>query len=193
MEMQAPLQYLIGAMYPHILYKNYTGVTPNSSLQYCKENTAPCFSLQLSEYIVDMREDGIHLSTGKKELFCIQARQVKTVVRVDIFKSYEKYYPHHLPTLFISSMSEETLAANAPKGMFGMNMEHFPNRQAVLAQAHSTNLTYHWRARNKDSCPVYLTEKNVNRIRSLYPHARWIDLSDSWIRDREPEHKEKCT
>lgn len=182
MPMQAPIQYLIYNLYPEIPYKNYTDMTACHSI---KENIAPCFPLQLQEYRVDLREDGIRVSAGKKQRFCIRAQDIKTVVRVDVFTSYAKFFPHHLPILFITKMTEEELAAKAPKNLRGSNADLLPNCQTMLAQAYATDLSMRWTARKTDSCTLHLTETNVNRVRTLYPHAHWIDLSDSWTKDRD--------
>lgn len=181
MPMQTTLQYLIHSMYPEIPYKNFTDMTPCHSI---RENIAPCFSLQLSDYRIDLQNEGIWVSANRKKRFCIPAQDIKTVVRVDIFTSYAKYLPHHLPILFITKMTEEELASNPPGKLCEMNTDLLPNRQTLLAHACASDLSQRWTVRKTDSCNLYLTETNIRRIRTLYPHACWIDLSDSWTKDR---------
>lgn len=190
MPMQTSIQYLIDTMYPEIPYKNFTDMTACPPI---KENVAPCFPLQLSDHRVDLREDGIYVSANKKKRFCIQAKDIKTVVRVDIFTSYAKYFPHRLPILFVTKMTEEELASNAPKNLRGIAPDLLPNRQALLAQACANVLSMRWTARKTDSCPLHLTETNANRIQALYPNAQWIDLSDSWAKNHGSRSRETGT
>lgn len=184
-EMHPALQYLIRQMYPQLPYRNYTGVTSYHVSRYsgARENQAVCFPLQLGEYEVRIETDGIHICNKKDEVSFVPAQQIKTVVRVDVFKGYEKYYPHHMPLLFITSMSEEELATQTTsRGYAGIHLGDTTN-QALLAMMAATYLTLRWNKSHKDCCVLYHTEKNLNALQTLYPHIYINDIAAAWLQD----------
>ena len=184
-EMHPALQYAIRQMYPQLPYMNYTGVTSYHASRYnsVRENQAVCFPLQLCEYEVRIETDGIHICNKKDEVSFIPARQIKTVVRVDIFKGYDKYHPHHMPLLFVTCMSEEELAAQtANRGYAGIHLGDTTN-QALLAMMAATYLTLHWKKNNAVCCAVHHTENNLNALRTLYPHIHINDIAATWLKD----------
>jgi len=186
LKMHPALQYAIRQMYPQLPYKNYTGVTSCHFARWGSnaDNQAVSFPLLFYQYPVRMESDGIHIST-KKEVSFIPAEQIRTVVRVDIFKAYNKYYPHHVPLLFVTSLSEEELAAKVPtKGYGGIRLND-ANNQALLAMMAATELAIRWNASRKDCCVLYHTEKNLETLRTLYPHIQINEIAANWLNDAE--------
>lgn len=184
-KMHPALQYLTCQMYPQLPYTNYTGVTSYHVSKYnsIRESQAVCFPLQHYEYEVRIETDGIHISNKKDEVSFIPAQQIKTAVRVDVFKGYEKYYPHHMPLLFLTSMSEEELATQtSSRGYAGIHLCDTTD-QALLAMMAATYLTLHWNKSHKDCCVLHHTEKNLNVLQTLYPHIHINDIAAAWLQD----------
>ncbi len=181
--MQPVLQVLIRVMYPQLPYKNYTEIKSTSKSTYLPKNMIPCFALQAALYYTTIQEDGIHISTKKKPISHIAAQSVKTVVRVDIFKNYERNWPDHIPMLFVSTLSAEELAAKAPQTMFSESTDAFPNKRALLAYAYASRAAMRWRVKYQDCCPLPCTQTFMTQLRECCPQAEWIDLSESWLND----------
>lgn len=185
LEMHPALQYAIWQMYPQLPYMNYTGVTSYYASKYdsVRENKAVCFSLQVYESEVHIQTDGIHICNKEDEVSFIPAQQIKTVVRVDIFKGYNKMYPHHMPLLFVTCKSEEELAAQTVnRGYAGIHLGDMTN-QALLAMMTATYLTLHWKKNNTDCCVVHHTENNLNALQRLYPHIHFNDIAATWLQN----------
>ena len=120
LDMHPALQYSIRKMYPQLPYKNLTDITSPylSRFSTLPEKRSVCFSLQASEYTFRMEPDGIHIETSKEEIFSIPAQQIKTAVRVDMFRSYDKLNPPHTPLLFLSTISEDDLIEHPSPRLF---------------------------------------------------------------------------
>lgn len=187
LQMQPALQYLIQHMYPQLPYKNYTGVTACYAARFSdiKEDRAICIPMALWDYRIDLKPDGIHICTKKEEVSFISAQQIKTAVRVDIFKGYEKHYPHHLPLMVISCLTEGALAWQADEWEYGENSMRLPNRQALLAMITATEQALRWTVKKKDYCVMHYTEKNLQTIRTLYPAVCVNDIAANWIYDTD--------
>ena len=186
--MHVSLQYSIRQMYPHLPYRNYTGVTSQhaSRSMYIADHRAVCLTMRLDENEVYMEPDGIHILTRKKEkVSFIPAQQIKTAVRVDIFRGYEKFYPHHMPLLYISGMSEEELASCYFGGGDGGFYLNLPADQALMTITAATFLAARWNRRETDSCVIFHTENNLEALRTLYPHVQIIETSAMWLDDVE--------
>ena len=153
LNMHAALQYAISQMYPHLLYKNYTEINSSYVAKYrmfspnygglSKKGTLYAPS-SLYAYNVRLEPDGIHISNKKKEVSFIPAQRIQTVVRVDIFKPYEKNHPHHVPLLFVACMPEERLAKyTISNGYAGFHLNSTADN-ALLAMTTATYLASHW-------------------------------------------------
>ena len=184
--MDSAVQYSVCQIYPNLTYKNYTGVDSHCAPRFSvhKQNEAVCFGIQRYEYEVHMEIDGIHIFTlkGKEESF-IAAQKIQTVVLVDIFQGYSKYHPHHMPLLFITSMSEEELAAQVSSKGYGEICLGESASQGLLAMMAATYLTLHWNRNNKDSCIIHHTESNWLTLQTLYPHIHINDIAATWLYD----------
>ena len=184
-EMHPAVQYSLGQMYPQLPYMNCTGVTSCHIPRFSgfKENRAVCGLLELCPYEAHFEADGIHISTKRKELLFIPEEQIKTAVRLDVFKRYERHYPHHMPLLFITTMSEEELALQAVEKDHNMFLPNEPHKQALLAMMVAMRLSLRWNKKEKNSCVVYHTQKNLDALRCLYPHVQINDISENWLGD----------
>jgi hypothetical protein len=184
--MDSALQYSVCQIYSNLTYKNYTGVTSHCAPRFSvhKQNEAVCFGIQRYEYEVHMDVDGIRISTlkGREECF-IAAQKIQTVVLVDIFQGYNKYYPHHIPLLFITSMSEEELAAQVSSKGYGELCLGESASQGLLAMIAATYHTLHWNRNDKDCCIIHHTENNWLTLQTLYPHIHINDIAATWLYD----------
>jgi len=166
LNMHAALQYAISQMYPHLLYKNYTEINSSYVAKYrmfspnygglSKKGTLYAPS-SLYAYNVRLEPDGIHISNKKKEVSFIPAQRIQTVVRVDIFKPYEKNHPHHVPLLFVACMPEERLAKyTISNGYAGFHLYSTADN-ALFAMTTATYLASHWNIHKTDYCIFFYT------------------------------------
>ncbi len=153
------LVYILRSLFPNMTYRNYTSVTPSYTMQ----------------------SDGIHLLREKNEMFCLQAQDIKTVAVVDTLRPYSKTTPYRLRILLVSSLTERELAERAPKRLFGADADAFHNNTRLLAMRAAARETALWTIRHTQFCPICGTAKNLSDLKRLYPHAQWIDLSESWL------------
>ena len=134
-----------------------------------------------------MREDGIHISSPKSELTFIPAAQLKTAVRLDVLYGYNKLYPHHMPMLFITTMTPEELAVQGD-GIRCGGLE-FPQADSreFRALVAARYLAWHWK-QNREKCwVIHYTEKNLRTLQTLYPHIRINELSSGWLKNAEAD------
>lgn len=183
LEMHPAVQYSLRQMYPQLPYMNCTGVTSCHIPRFSgfKENRAVCGLLEFYPYEAHIEADGIHISTKRKDLLFIPAQQIKTAVRVDIFRGYAKHIPHHIPLLFITTMSEEELALQAVEKDHKMFLPNEPHKQALLAMMAAMRLAPNWNKSKKNCCVVYHTQKNLDALKTHYPHIQINDISANWL------------
>lgn len=177
--MHSAVQFSVRKMYPQIPYENYTlTVSPFSRTN---EDEIISYPMQVGIRKIYMQPDGIHIFNNKKDVAFIPALQIKTAVRVDIFREYDKYFPHHIPLLYISDMSESELAEHrTSRGYSGFKLDKSDN-QALLAMTAATYLAGTWRIARKNSCVIHLTKKNLETVQTLYPHVQFNDISSCWL------------
>lgn len=180
-DMHPSLQHALKKTLPQIPYKNLTNVRTLHISQFSEipKNEVMCFGLQMHKYYFHMKRDGIHIETAKKEISFIPAEQIKTAVRVDSFMGYNKYYPHHIPLLFITTMSEKELA-DLPFAKLGTNEADDPTLLAMNAAHH---LAFRRSKNKKDSCVIPLTKQNLDILRARYPDVQIIETASNWIFD----------
>lgn len=187
LRMHPSLQYAIQKMYPQLPYMNYTGLTEYKAKKHSgfSENQAVCFRTQAQEYEAHIEADGIYVRNFHEEILFIPAQQIKTAVQVDVFSGYRKFYPHHIPVLYITSLSEEELASHAfsrGKGVFRVNL---PFDQAHMAMTAASCLAQYWTTNEKNACVLYHTEKNLLSIQTLYKHVRINTVSENWLENTD--------
>ena len=109
MTMNPVVQHQIHNLYTQLPYKNYTGITGYKVNAFFDNTTAPCFWMPIEPCSVKIQEDAVILYTQKEEKRRFLLRDIKTIVRVDIFKSYDRMFPHHVPVRFLSVYAPEEL------------------------------------------------------------------------------------
>lgn len=187
LRMHPSLQYAIRKAYPQLAYMNYTGLTEYRSTKNSgfSENQAICLRRQIQEYEVYMESDGIHVRNYYEEVSFIPAQQIKTAVQVDVFQGYRKHYPHHIPILYVTCLSEEELASHAlsrGKGVFRVDI---PFDQAHMAMTAASCLAQCWTVKEKNACVLYHTDKNLKTIQTLYKHVCINNVSENWLKNTD--------
>ena len=139
-----------------------------------------CFGPQMyNKYYFYMKRDGVHIETAKKDISFIPAEQIKTAVRVDFFMGYSKYYPHHIPLLFITTMSAKELADH-PFAKLRMNKA---DDATLLTMNAAHHLAFRWSPKKKDFCVIPLTKQNLDTLRAICPNAQIMENASDWIFD----------
>lgn len=170
MTMDPVVQHQIRKLYPQLPYKNYTCITGKQATPYFDKTKAPCFWMPMEACSFAIQEDVIVLYTKKEEKRRFLLRDIKTIVRVDIFRSYDKYFPHHFPLLFLSvhSLVDATQEGVAEERLFQVYQT-------------ATKEAMRWTVKKDDCCNLPYTPELVSRLHAQCPDAQWIDLSDGWI------------
>lgn len=184
-EMHSAFHQAIRDLYPHLPYKNFTGITsPHvSRCSETPENLAFCFKMQAAPYVFRMEPDGIHIKEKEKEFFLLPAEQLKTAVRVDVFKGDSKLIPPHSPLIFLTAMSEEALARLPYAKGYSLFHLNRPENQPLSAMMAATYLTHCWDKTKKDHCAIPHTAQNLETLRTLYPHVTINGISAEWLYD----------
>ena len=182
-EMKPEYQYLLRLLYPQLPYMNCTDVTsycakPNA---YSEDNHTVNIWLNLPGRMVEFEPDGLYLSSKKEKTMCIPAKEMKSIVRVDAFLSWHKHYPHHLPLVMVSCMTEEDLAYLVPRVVWDCVDEKVPNRQALLAMVGASRMAMRFAPPDQYCCVLHLTENNLRMLREMYPHACFNEMSACWM------------
>jgi len=174
MTMDPVAQHQIHKLYTHLPYKNYTDITGYKTNPYFDNTKAPCLWMPTAPCSVEVREDAVVLYTKKEEKRRIPLRNIKTIVRVDIFRSYNKHFPHHLPVLFLSVRSVEEMSREVVKS---------EDNQLLQVYRYATKEAMRWSVKKDDCCNLPYTPELVSRLQALCPDAQWVDISNGWIFD----------
>ena len=183
-DMHPSLQHVLRKMLPQIPYKNLTDVHTLHISRFSEipKNEVMCFGPKMyNKHYFFMKRDGIHIETAKKDVSFIPADQVKTAVRVDFFMGYNKYYPHHIPLLFITTMSPKELSKHpSAKGNFCLQMNEADDPMLLIMTA-AHNLAARWSPKKTDFCVIPLTKQNLDTLRTICPHAHILENASDWI------------
>lgn len=174
MTMDPVVQHKIHSLYPQLPYKNYTGVTRNRKNTFFNPKTAPCFWMPTDPCSVEIMDDGIVLRTKKEIKRRFVPEKIRTIVRVDIFRSYDKFFPHHLPVLYVSVYT--------PEEMVGISKET-ESSPILQAYRYAEREALHWYVKKENGCNLPCSPEILSQLKSLCGHAQWIDISDGWICD----------
>ena len=185
LEMKPEFQNLIRKRYPQILYRNYTGMTSYYATRngYSKDNHA----IVLMDYqrsrdcTVEMDAEGLRLIPKKGQAFLVPAREIRTILRVDVFLPWSNYGPPHLSLVMVSCMAEEDLVYLAPRMTWDMIDKTEPDRQALLAMVAASQMALRIAPPDQKCCVMHFTENNIRKLRELYPHAHFNDISACWL------------
>ena len=177
--MQPELQCLLSQMYPQLPYRNLTGIdriyAPKGGI--FKVDEAICYGLQRYRYFVKMEHEGIRIYNKKGDVSFLPANALKTAVRADIFKPYERYNPHHIPLLLICCHTQEELAAMA-KCPYG-EIENASVELLALITAKEKIL--HWKHTDITCCAMLYTEETLQNLLRLYPDISINTISEHWM------------
>ena len=174
MTMDPVVQQQIHDLYKQLPYKNYTGITSNKVNAFFDKTKAPCLWMPIDLCSVEIQEDAVVLYTKKEIKRRIHLRDIKTIVRVDIFRSYDKHFPHHLPVLFLSVRSMQEISEKAATS---------EDNQLLQVYRYASKEAAHWSVKRDDCCNLPYTLEIVSRLHVLCRNAQWVDISDDWMSD----------
>lgn len=170
--MNPVVQQRISLLYPEIPYKNYTDIPQKRWNSFINKDTVPYLRMPLDSRPVSFQDNEIILHIDKSLTRKISLDDIRTIVRLDIFRMYQKNSPHHLPILFLSSHTPEEMS-NA--------VEKQGDNDILRAYRYAEREAKRWTYHRDDSCLLHYTQENADRLRSQCINAQWIDISDSWI------------
>lgn len=172
--MDPVVQHQIHGRYPHLPYKNYTGITKDKTDSFFDPAKAPCLRTPFSHCSVALREEAVVLSVKKEVKRKLLLQDIKTIVRVDIFRAYHRHTPHHIPVLFLSVRSMDEMAEKAAA----------PGENPLLqVYRYAVKEAQRWSVKRDDCCNLPCTPETVSRLSALCPDAQWVDISDGWLSD----------
>lgn len=174
MTMNPVVQHQIHNLYTQLPYKNYTGITGYNVNAFLDKTKAPCLWMPIDPCSVEIQEDAVVLYTKKETKRRILLRDIKTIVRVDIFRSYDKHFPHHLPVLFLSVRSLEEISEKTATT---------EDNQLLQVYRYAAKEAMRWSVKRDDCCNLLYTPDIVSRLHTLCQAAQWVDISDGWISD----------
>lgn len=172
MTMDPVAQHQIHKLYAHISYKNYTGISGYKATPFFDKTTAPCFWMPIEPCSVKIQEDAVILYTQKEEKRRFLLRDIKTIVRVDIFRSYDKHFPHHLPVLFLSVRSLEEMTQRGDSS---------DDKQLLQVYRYAEKEAMRWSVKKDDCFNLLYTPEFVLHLHALCPDAQWVDISEGWL------------
>ncbi len=162
----------IRALYPNLPYKNYTECSKEQKGAYWSYKYAPCFRPTWSNYVPELGEDSLVYRSGKKINRTIPLSTIQTIVRIDVFVLQNRYFPHHVPVLFLTNLSIDDMAKQS-------TLSHMS--QSLRAYQYAVDQVKHWDIKANNCCNLHYKEETIARLRSLCPNAQWLDLSDLWF------------
>lgn len=172
LKMDPVVQRQIRDLYPQLPYKNYTGIVEYKTDLFSDHAAVPCFGASFAPCFAAFRDGEILLQTKKEIRRKFSPDSIQTIVRVDIFKSYDRMYPHHIPVLFLSVYSPEEMADMAKK----------PEADPILtAYRYAESQVLRWSVKREDCCNLPCTAETAAHLHLLCPQARWISIADSWL------------
>jgi hypothetical protein len=174
LRMDPVVQQQLRWLYSQLLYKNYTGVSNHKAIMFWDKTKPPCFCMPDARDSVEVQKDAVVLRRKQEMMRQFLPGSIQTIVRVDIFRGYDKFFPHHLPVLFLSVYSPAEMAA--------MTKTPEPSEQLQAYRYAQREVSY-WTIKKEHCCNLLYTDENVSRLKNLFPAAQWIDISDSWLLD----------
>ena len=161
-------------LYPNLPYKNYTDcqktyVTPSWSV-----HKVPCYAMIYQYYTSEITEDSVIYTELKKVVGTFPLFSVKTIARVDMFRDADRYNPHYIPVLLLSTFSIDEMAEQS--SLSGRTTE-------IRAYDFAYRQVKAWRIQAIDCCNLYYTENALETLRELCPNADYLDISHSWVKD----------
>ena len=169
------------AQYPHIPYVNVFECI-NEKYGYMDCDVMPnSFNLRM-----DIESDGIHIRNRKAEYRFVPSESIKTIARVDEFTFRSKGNIGHSIFLMASTLTVEEMA-NRGKLLRNRNWKQsliagLPYEEGLWATEYLERKL--WlecgNYKNEEWIPMFYKPQNEQKLRQMYPHARWLDISPYW-------------
>lgn len=168
--MNSIIVYKILRLFPHLPYKNYTGIPEKNPDSFYDESIVPFYHIN-----GDIIEDEIIIRSNNKIKRIISIDTIKVIVRVDIFTQYQKNTPHHRAFLYLSQRKVEEIE----------NKLKLQEGDKVLdVYRFAENEVKHWTLKKSDSCILSYSPELAEKLYDRCKNAHWIDISDKWLYDR---------
>ncbi len=167
----------IRTLYPNLPYKNYTECGKHEKFSNWSNKYAPCFRNIMSYYSPELVGNSLVYRSEKKIKRTIPLSTIQTIVRVDVFMPQNRYYPHHVPVLFLSNLSIDDMAEKA-------ELSHMS--RLLRAYQYAANQVKQWDIKKDNCCNLHYTDKTATQLQILCPDAQWLDLSDLWFTHSPP-------
>jgi len=186
-QMDVGLQQTLRQLYPQLPYRNYTQVTSPYVPPFwgVDENQAVCLAPTAQTCRVQLRPEGIRIFSGKEEKCLLPAEKLCTVVQVDVFPAYSKLFPHHMPLLFVTDLTQDQLAAKAAGGGHSGVCLGQPVNRELRAMTAATYMAWHWTPAQKNCCVLHRTQKNLQTLQEMYPHLQLNGTATAWLEETE--------
>ena len=139
-------------------------------------------------YISDrfrLDEEGLHILKQKREVACIPANEIKTILRASRYGSHflRDYERGHY--LFVSVKTLEELAALGEMSGRGTSrnkmISQLPHSQQWYAAQYCLRKMMEWNTKSGQLCALFDIPQTETQLRRLYPHAQWVDYSKEWL------------
>lgn len=181
--MDTALLHLLRELYPQLPYHQLAELPRPEKVLCVNEDRAVAFDWSvLYPYTVALSEDGIALTCGKKALFSLPAKAIRTVMFLDCFFEASRQHPRRRSLIFVSTEPVEALAAKVKKPVFGLAPETLS--PALLAEFHAKDYLLKWSRKDQTCCYLLRSDSNASAVQRLYPGAQLIDCSAEWRKDR---------
>ena len=172
----------IRALYPHLPYYNMT----NIDRQYLGSNVpnrvpSPCGL----DYDARIQPNGIYLDRFKKEVGFIPGSQIKTIVHLDYLCNRTNVYRAHTPAFMICTQTVEELVATVPPNLFGTEIARLGMDEETLATITCLETFRRWKGKDLGMCPLQDSPTIRQQLKEYYPHAKFVDLSDRWMKNSD--------
>ena len=131
-------------------------------------------------------EQGVHIfaEIRRTEQRCFSAEQIKTILRVDMFADGSRTGQGYNTYLVISELPLDVLAARnsgkAGKKWKKRIIDQLPEAEELYAAEFYFSGVWTWDSKTATGVPVPYTPQTETLLRTLFPHARWVDYSGKW-------------
>lgn len=129
---------------------------------------------------VQMAQEGISSRFQKKTTLRLEAPQILTVVRTDLYANYDRRSVLCYPLLMVCGRTAEEMAALST---CAPELRQLPLGMELAVMEFCYNKVTQWTGVDKKICPLCDSSQNEAQLRALYPQAEWIDLSHMWRED----------
>ena len=165
-------------LYPQLPYYNFS-TNGRDRMRVVDDSRIPVY---LSDYKVRLSTYSVQVGPEKKPVWRMPKERIHTIVCSDVFQQV-KNTVYYTPVLMITELTVEELSNSAPKVLFGEETERLELSQEQLAEAYCKKRHLRWSPKNLWMCPVLGTDKNRKKLQEYYPDAKWVDLSDRWLKN----------